>query len=376
MAEQQVDVEGGVFSPTTILTGDWERVVWRWAPEETHGLVANDTGETWCEPNVDGCSHLFEKPGEYRYHCIVHPTMSGVVLVERRGGDPGGGVHAIFFTRMRGLTVEFDASAVAQARVAIESYEWDLGDGATGVGRIVEHAYATPGSYLVRLTVVDEFSNEARESRVIDVIPNGDPLAVFRVNASGRSVLFDTDPREGDHVWDLGDGNDTHALTLFTTPTSVVHVYLRGGEYPVVHTYLAPEGERHSSRVLVRVDAEETFSLENDGLSLEADASALPHYANATYAWLFGDLDRDQGMRVNHTFREAGRWSVELQLRDDVGDQSLVREVLLARALATVEPFVHAGVVEEAAHETPFFVPVMVFLVLGGAAFFGPERYK
>jgi gliding motility-associated-like protein len=56
-----------------------------------------------------------------------------------------------------GETMTFDAStSTASAGQTIVSYEWDLADGSTGSGAVLEHSYTEPGEYLVQLTVTDD----------------------------------------------------------------------------------------------------------------------------------------------------------------------------------------------------------------------------
>lgn len=52
-----------------------------------------------------------------------------------------------------GSPVSFDASGSKSLGAPISSYEWSFGDGSTGSGVHVQHAYAEPGDYTVRLTV-------------------------------------------------------------------------------------------------------------------------------------------------------------------------------------------------------------------------------
>jgi len=52
--------------------------------------------------------------------------------------------------------VEFDGSKSVDTDGSITQYEWDLGDGRTAEGDIVTHRYATPGLYIVKLTVTDD----------------------------------------------------------------------------------------------------------------------------------------------------------------------------------------------------------------------------
>jgi hypothetical protein len=69
--------------------------------------------------------------------------------------------HASFSViRRAGQTVSFRATASDPAGV-IRSFHWRFGDGATGRGRHPVHTYRHPGSYQVRLSVVDSWDNAA-----------------------------------------------------------------------------------------------------------------------------------------------------------------------------------------------------------------------
>ena len=53
----------------------------------------------------------------------------------------------------------------------VTSYEWHFGDGATGVGAVVDHAYSATGVYSVRLLVTDNRALTANASTTIGVWP-------------------------------------------------------------------------------------------------------------------------------------------------------------------------------------------------------------
>ncbi|HWW61198.1 MAG TPA: PKD domain-containing protein, partial [Thermoanaerobaculia bacterium] len=68
-------------------------------------------------------------------------------------------------------SVTFDASASAdQDQVGgtpgIASYNWSFGDGATATGSVANHVYASPGTYRVSLTVVDEEGESANTEQL------------------------------------------------------------------------------------------------------------------------------------------------------------------------------------------------------------------
>ena len=59
-------------------------------------------------------------------------------------------------TAQVGQAITFDGSASQSGGSPISSYEWDFGDGNTGTGATVSHAYSNEGSFEVTLTVTDE----------------------------------------------------------------------------------------------------------------------------------------------------------------------------------------------------------------------------
>lgn len=73
--------------------------------------------------------------------------------------DPGTPVNvnptAAFTSSHTDLNASFDASASNDPDGTIASYSWDFGDGRTGSGATVDHAFAGAGTYTVRLTVTD-----------------------------------------------------------------------------------------------------------------------------------------------------------------------------------------------------------------------------
>ncbi|HEY2769812.1 MAG TPA: PKD domain-containing protein, partial [Solirubrobacteraceae bacterium] len=71
--------------------------------------------------------------------------------------------------------VEFDGSATASSLIVPgANYAWDFGDGSTGTGPSVVHAYHKAGTYTVMLTVIDRGGNAARLSQTISVLgPKG-----------------------------------------------------------------------------------------------------------------------------------------------------------------------------------------------------------
>jgi PKD repeat protein len=128
----------------------------------------------------------------------------------------------------QGQTVIFDAQESAGS---IAQYRWDFGDGRTGTGQTISHAFSAVGNYIVRLTLVDPGGRTQSVSRSIAVGQGAAPTAQF--------VFSPGDPQPNDDVrfnanasvagpgrtivrysWDFGDGSSgsgaqiTHRYTL------------------------------------------------------------------------------------------------------------------------------------------------------------------
>jgi plastocyanin len=84
------------YSPKTAdaVTGD--SVLWAWdGPERNHSVTADDGSFDSDPGKTDGIQHTesegfafrFDQPGTFTYHCKVHPSMTGKVVVT---GQPAG----------------------------------------------------------------------------------------------------------------------------------------------------------------------------------------------------------------------------------------------------------------------------------------------
>lgn len=134
-----------------------------------------------------------------------------------------------------GQTVLFDASSSGGS---IAQYRWSFGDGTTAIGRTVSHAYDSPGTYVVTLTLVDALGRSASSSRSLTVGQGTGPTAAFTSSPTnpqpGNTVHFNAEASTagpGRHIvsyaWDFGDGTTgsgervSHAYPLVERTYSV-----------------------------------------------------------------------------------------------------------------------------------------------------------
>lgn len=73
-------------------------------------------------------------------------------------------------------TVDGKTVSFASTSTGGESYAWDFGDGSTGAGATVDHAYTANGSYIVELTVTNESGSDSKQEvlEIINVVVDGD----------------------------------------------------------------------------------------------------------------------------------------------------------------------------------------------------------
>jgi hypothetical protein len=139
----------------------------------------------------------------------------------------------------------------------IASWRWEFGDGTRGEGRSVEHAFAEPGAFEVRLTVSDgEHVVVAREA--VEVLPPVEVL-ISPLTApvmAGEVVHFHGEARLGKIAqwkWDFGDGS-------FAKGQRVEHAFGEPGIYMV--RLQASDGEHQDARdAIVRAHAPDTLDV-------------------------------------------------------------------------------------------------------------------
>lgn len=81
--EAIINISSFQFDPATITIKVGEKVTWTNQDSVDHTVVADDNG--WASDNLGkgvSYSHIFDKAGTYTYHCGVHPSMKGSVIVQ------------------------------------------------------------------------------------------------------------------------------------------------------------------------------------------------------------------------------------------------------------------------------------------------------
>ena len=253
------------------------------------------------------------------------------------------------------ILVVFDASESRSTGLSpIAEYRWDFGDGTTGRGQTTSHAFRSPGTYSVTLTLVDTLGRTASTSRSYSVSPNSAPIAVAFASpenpAPGQSVVFNGNGSRAGvgrtivrYDWTFGDGETASGQ-------QVSHAYTRSGSYVAVLTVTDDAGRTGVVDMNIIVGsgaptASFTVSPTNPapGQNVAFNAAATtPGLGRqiVSYTWDFGDGTSGSGQSVMKTggYALEGSYTVTLVVVDDQGTRAVTsRTVTVAVPTATVQ---------------------------------------
>ncbi len=144
--------------------------------------------------NGDGesISHVFTNPGIYLVRLTVRDnrwaTSVSTTLIEvvESNEPPVARIAVHPASGSAPLSVVLDGTGSSDSDGTIESWTWDFGDGAGGVGSIVSHRYTQPGTYVATLTVSDDLSGIGKVSARIVVSKATPFLRQYEWDYAGR----------------------------------------------------------------------------------------------------------------------------------------------------------------------------------------------
>jgi gliding motility-associated-like protein len=130
------------------------------------------------------------------------------------------------------LSYQFTNTSLAPATKPFQnnSFIWDFGDGSTSTAANPIHNYATPGTYITKLRLIDSNYCNAPDSAVVTLRIAVNVKALFETPSYGcvpYDAFFDNTSLGGQSfVWNFGDGTGS-------TATSPTHTYTVPGTYTI-----------------------------------------------------------------------------------------------------------------------------------------------
>ncbi|MDS0260625.1 PKD domain-containing protein, partial [Haloarcula sp. S1CR25-12] len=231
-----------------------------------------------------------------------------------------------------GEAVSFDANESTDTDGRIERSQWAFDDGTTATVSQPTHAFASPGTYAVELTVTDDDGATDNATVTVEVAaPNTAPTAVATANAStvavGDAVAFnasrstDADGRIESYAWNLRDGSTVSG-------PRTTEAFSSAGTYTVELTVTDDDGATNTSTVAVEVveaneaptavaAANRTAVSVGDAVAFNASESTDADGSIERYEWDFDDGTTANGSQVVHAFSSKGTYAVTLTVTDN-----------------------------------------------------------
>lgn len=218
-------------------------------------------GTTSTSPNP---SAVYNTPGVYTAQLTVTDNdgatsvQSQTITVNPANIAPVPVITSNTVTGPAPLSVSVNGAGSSDPDGSIVSYTWNFGNGQTATGPLASTTYTSPGSYLVRLTVVDNRgasrnttitvvagSTNVRPVAVLSALPTSGPAPLLvQLSSNGSN---DPDGSIVSRSWDLGNGQTA-------TGTATQFNYTVPGNYTVVLTVTDNRGAKTTATETIVVD--------------------------------------------------------------------------------------------------------------------------
>ncbi|MGI0151266.1 MAG: PKD domain-containing protein, partial [Thermoplasmata archaeon] len=275
---------------------------------------------------LENSTHAFANPGRYTATCNVTDDIgsrASSALQLKVDGSPTVAVSTSAPAAAPGTLLDFTATASGGAS-PIVSYSWTFGDGTTGSGANVTHAYAAPGNYTVTVTVTRSGASPLVRSVNVTIVAltataTESPLPLLTgMSANFAGVASGGAGSPYTFNWSFGDGSNGSGAV-------VNHTFASAGTYLPALTVtdllgasvtIDPPQVRVYAPLAASVRLSTASPTNGTPTSVEATVSGGTGSYNCT--WTFGDGTSGTGCAILHTWASPGRYSVQVLVTDPV----------------------------------------------------------
>ena len=247
--------------------------------------------------------------------------------------------------------VAFDASASCPGQAGAQGgclpsnsvltgFSWSFGDGQSGSGATTSHAFTTPGTYNVTLTVTNDRGLTASTTKQVVVGAGVGPTATFVLSptpvVANVDTFFDASASRAapghtiaSYSWNWGDGDP---VSTRTTPIEA-HDFGAAGTYIVVLTVTDEAGQQGTTTQSVTVTSgaptavfttivtnAATHTIQADGSGSTASGSAT--IVTYTFTWGDGTTTTGSNPVQSHSYAATNNYPVRLTVVDSLGRTS------------------------------------------------------
>lgn len=246
------------------------------------------------------------------------------------------------------LSVQFTGACTDTDGTCV-SYNWSFGDGNVSAIKNPTHAFTSPGTYPVVLTVTDDKGSTDTESRTITVAAaaNHPPTVNITTNTSNGTAPLtvnftgnctDTDGSCTSYTWNFGDGTPT------INQANPSHTFSNAGTYNITLTVADDDGATAQAAYTITAttavnqapvatvsaspaNGTTPLTVAFTGNCTDADGICV------SFSWNFGDgSPLDNQTNPSHTYTSAGTHTATLTVTDDGGATSLSQIVITVSA--------------------------------------------
>ena len=290
-------------------------------------------------------SHTYPGPGSYPVSLAVESadgcrdTLLQPAFVQLSG--PWADFTPDSLTACPGSLLFFADASIPDTTLV--SWLWDFGDGATASGPNPSHAYSTPGTYTISLTVTNARGCSHTTVKPDAVTIVSPPQAAFTLSSPAGclplAVQFASTSQPGStnltgFQWDFGNGN------TFAFPNAS-QVYTQPGTYSVQLVVTDALGctDTATQNLTAYAGPQAAFTFSSGGgCAPQAIAFASQSSGPApivSWNWDFGDGNTASQPFPVHTYAANGSYAVQLTVTDANG---CVDSLLLPQAIALADP--------------------------------------
>ena len=285
---------------------------------------------------VPNTSHTYNLPGTYQVMLIAEDSATCNIrdtayLTIRAGGIPA----TIDFIPVKlppcdSLKYQFNNLSVAPPILPFTntSFQWDFGDNSplvtTGPGPVF-HSYSSPGSYTVKLILIDTNYCNAPDTvkKVISIAPQ--VVADFDIPPTGcvpfAAQFTNTSIAGQTFIWNFGDGGTS-------TDTDPVHIYNTPGTYTITLIAIDPNTCNGADTTTAPLTvypvplAEFSFAPDPPTENTPTTFNNLASMDATNFKWLFGDGDSlitNSRLPVQHQYNATGTFNACLIAMNPAG---------------------------------------------------------
>lgn len=322
---------------------------YHWEFENTQPAVS----ET--ETTTPTTSHTYSASGPHTVSLTVFApdgTSYGTSRVINTGAAGPTASFSVNPTQaVTGSPAAFTSSSSAPAGDSISQQTWSFGDGASGSGDSVSHAYAATGNYPVTLTVTTMLGQTTSTTQQLHVAEP--PAAAFTLTPTrvpaGSPVTFDgsDSSQAGGSIagyrWSFGDGASASGVT-----TS--HAYAQAGTYTTTLSAADPFGNAAAASHQVLVVGTPSALITAGANPIARVAESLSGVGStdhgstlSSYDWRFGDAGVGSGATLSHTYAHPGVYRTTLTVTDASGVSIAATRALIVRSASIASISVKKG---------------------------------